>query len=98
MTNLPTSPKDRKVIFDAIEQMSHSMTREQGEKDYRKETIDKLSKDYEIPKKFLTNAVKDYNKDQFKKRAGEQEEYSEFYEEIVEGKGKAAPSEEQEED
>lgn len=62
---LPSSPDDRAKIMSAIREISASMTRMEGEKDYISESVKELSKKYEIPGKHLNKFARAYHKSQF---------------------------------
>ena len=64
MNNLiiPSSPTDRQAIRSAKKEISNSMVRTEGERDYIKETIDDLSDKFDLPKKYLKKVASAYHK------------------------------------
>jgi|TARA_B110000977_G_C11008201_1_gene466615 hypothetical protein len=64
MNNLiiPSSPTDRQAIRSAMKEISNSMVRTEGERDYIKETIDDLSDKFDLPKKYLKKVASAYHK------------------------------------
>lgn len=60
---IPSNPVDRDAIMKAMKEMSGSMIRMEGEKDYVKETLKKLEETYNIPKAVLNSVLKAYHKD-----------------------------------
>lgn len=81
--NIPASPEEREAIKKVIIELSNSLTREQGEKEYRREAVKELSEKYEIPPKFLNKMAKDYFKDTFNKQVEEMSDYEALYETIL---------------
>lgn len=80
---LPTNPADRKKILDAMQEISNSYTRIDGEKEYVKEAIDELSKTFNLPKRTLTKLSKVLHKGNFDEEAGQFEDFSDLYETLV---------------
>lgn len=80
---VPSSPVDQDAIFSVIKEISNSMTRAEGEKDYQKEAINELSEKYNIDKKYFRRMASDYHKDQFDQKAAEADSYEQLYETIV---------------
>lgn len=80
---LPSNPQDRKNILDLFEELSNCFTRIEGEKTYIKEAIDIASENYNIPKKVLRKAAKVYHQQNFDQLSAEEEQFAEFYEQIV---------------
>lgn len=80
---LPSNPQDRKNILDLFEELSKCFTRIEGEKTYIKEAIDIASENYNIPKKVLRKAAKVYYQQNFDQVTAEEEQFAEFYEQIV---------------
>lgn len=80
---IPSSPADREALFESIKQISNSMTRAEGEKEYQKEAIDALEEKYNIKAKYLRRMASDYHKDQFDKKANEHDQYAKLYETII---------------
>lgn len=80
---VPSSPADREALFESIKEISNSMTRAEGERDYQKESFEALEKKYNIKAKHLRRMTVDYHKDQFDKKASEHDQYADLYEAIV---------------
>ncbi len=72
---MPSSPADRKAIMDAMGEISASMTRMEGEKNYIKETIGDLSQKFQIPKKLLNRFAKTYHKQTYADELGQDSEF-----------------------
>jgi len=77
---VPSSPADLKKIYEAVHELSNSMTRQDSEKKYQNETIDELSKEYNVPASEIRRMANDYHKDTYKKHVDEFEDYQELYE------------------
>ncbi len=82
--NQISSPADRKKIKDALNEISASMTRMEGEKDFIKETIKDLSQNYQLPRKYLNKMARIYHKQNFQVTQQETEELESLYTTIVE--------------
>lgn len=80
---LPSSPDDRKAIFDAIKEVSNSKTRMEAERDYQKDTFKMLEENFNIKAKYFRRMAKDYHKQQFKKSMDENDAYSDLYTTII---------------
>lgn len=81
---VPSNPQDLKKLKDGIEELTNSMTRVDGEKDFQKEAIENLSEESGIDKKHIRRMAVDSHKDQFKKKANEFDEYASLYESVME--------------
>lgn len=80
---IPSSPADQEELFKAIKEISASMTRVDGEKEYQKESYEALEEKFQIKAKYLRRLAADYHKDQFDKKASEHDEYARLYETII---------------
>jgi hypothetical protein len=58
---IPSSPTDRKIISDAMKEISNSYLRQQAEKEFVKEAIDELSDKVGIEKKHLRQLARIYH-------------------------------------
>ena len=80
---IPSSPADRKKIMDAMNEVSACKTRIEGEREYIKETIDMLSKDFKIPKKHLNRLAKVIHKQNFAEEQSQDEEFQTLVEAVT---------------
>lgn len=80
---VPSSPADREAIFAVIKELSNSLTRQEGEADYRKEALKELSDKYDIDKKYLRQLLVDFHKDRFEEKSDERVQYEDLYEAII---------------
>lgn len=78
-----SNPADRKKLFDAIVEISNSMTRVDAEKDYQKDAIDTISSELNIEKKYVRKVANVYHKQNFNVMKVENEEVQELYELIT---------------
>lgn len=78
-----SSTEDRKKIREMLQEVSNSMTRIAGEKDYIREAIKEFSKEYEIPKRTLNKMAKIYHKQSYNLEQQEFEEFETLYETIL---------------
>jgi len=79
-----SSPADRKVIKDAMQELSNSMTRVDAEKDYQKEAIAELNDKFKISKRILNKMARTYHKQNFQNEQQAHEEFETLYTEVVE--------------
>ena len=82
-----SNPADREKLFDAIKEMSNSMTRVDAEKDYQKDVIDKITDELDLDKKYIRSLARIYHKQNFTTVQQEQEDLVTLYEEMTKAKG-----------
>ena len=63
MSNIPSSPEDRKRIRTALQEMSDSMTRIEAERDLMKEIITNVHEEFELSKKTFRRMAKVYRRE-----------------------------------
>lgn len=79
-----SNPADRKTIRDALHEISASMTRIEGERDYIKETIKDITDKYPvISKRVFRKMIKVYHAQTFSQEVEEHEEFENLYETIT---------------
>jgi DNA-binding transcriptional regulator GbsR (MarR family) len=78
-----SNPADRKAIYDAIREISNSMTRMEAEKDLISETLKAVKDKFELPPKYVRTLAKIYHKQNFNQIKEEQAEVEELYESIT---------------
>ena len=83
MSNIPSSPEDRKRIRTALQEMSDSMTRIEAERDLMKEIITNVHEEFELIKKTFRRMAKVYHRQNFSKEVAEHEEFEVMYENIT---------------
>ena len=84
MSKIFTNPADKKTIRDALQEISNSMTRIEGERDYIKETIKDITSKYPaVSKKTFRKMVKVYHAQTFTQEVEEHEEFENLYETIT---------------
>lgn len=76
-------PAVRKIVRDAMGEISASMTRVEAERDLIKEIVKKLNEDHQLPKKALNKMARAYHKQSFTKEVEEQEEFTTLYETVL---------------
>jgi len=81
--NIPSSPSDRKAIYNALKEISNSMTRMEGERDLIRETIKSTCDNYNLNKKTFRKMAKVYHKQNFNQEKEEHEEFESMYEVIT---------------
>lgn len=81
--NQISNEADQKKLLDCLRECSGSMTRMEGEKDYIKESIAKVSKDLQLPKKLVARLVKVYHKQNYDEEVATHEQFETIYETIV---------------
>jgi len=80
---VPSDPQTKKVILDAMKEMSNSMTRVDAEKDLMKEIIEEVSDKTEIPKKYLNRMARIYHKQNMAEVKAENSDLEDLYEAVT---------------
>lgn len=75
--------QDKKDLRGVLQEISNSMTRMNGEKDYIKEAIAAASEKYQLNKKFLRKMAKVYHQNNFTDEVSDMEEFQKLYETII---------------
>ena len=83
MAGIPSSPTDRNAILDCMKELSASMTRAEGEREFQREAIKELCDNLELSKKTFRRMAKVYHKQNFNKEIEEHEEFESMYETIT---------------
>ena len=81
--SLPSDPAARKVIKKCMDELSASMSRIDGERDFTKEAINNICEEYEMSKKTFRKLAKVYHKQNFSKEVAEHEEFETMYEQLT---------------
>lgn len=77
---IPSSDADRKIIKDAMTELSNSMVRIESEKNFIKEAIEELNDKVGIDKKYLKKLANVYHKQTLAQVTGEMEDLEALYE------------------
>ena len=83
---IPSSEEDRLAIRRVMKEISDSMTRMDSEKDFIKDAIDDLSKQYSIPKATLSKVAKAYHKQNVAEERAKSEDTYYVYDSIFTSK------------
>lgn len=78
-----SNPADRKKLFDAVVEISNSMTRADAERDYQKDAIDTIATELNIEKKYVRKVANVYHKQNFNMVKTENQEVEELYQLIT---------------
>ena len=81
--SLPSDPAARKAIKKCMDELSASMARIDGERDFIKEAIDNICEEYEMSKKTFRKLANVYHKQNFSKEVAEHEEFETMYEQLT---------------
>jgi tRNA(Ser,Leu) C12 N-acetylase TAN1 len=81
--SLPSDPAARKAIKKCMDELSASMARIDGERDFIKEAIANICEEYEMSKKTFRKLAKVYDKQNFSKEVAEHEEFETMYEQLT---------------
>ena len=81
--NIPSSAADRKAIFDCMKEISNSMARVEGEREFIREAIKDICEKQELNKKTFRKMVKVYHKQNYSQELEEHEEFESMYETIT---------------
>jgi hypothetical protein len=83
MAGIPSSIVDRKAILDCMKEISNSMTRIGGEREFIREAIKDICEKFELNKKTFRRMAKVYHKQSFSNEIEEHEEFESMYETIT---------------
>jgi hypothetical protein len=83
MTINQLSEPDRDKLFKIIKECSDSMTRQDAEKDFVRESIAETSKNMQLPKRLVARLVKVYHKQNFDEEVAVHEQFETLYETVV---------------
>ena len=78
-----SNPADRKAVYDALREISNSMTRMEAERDLISETLKSVKDKFELPPKYVRTLAKIYHKQNFNPYKEEQEEVEYLYEAVT---------------
>jgi len=81
--SIPSSPADRKAILDCMKEISASMSRAEGEREFMRESIKEICEKYELSKKTFRRMAKVYHKQNFSLELEEHEEFETMYQTIT---------------
>ena len=81
--SLPSDPAARKAIKKCMDELSASMSRIDGERDFIKEALANICEEYEMSKKTFRKLAKVYHKQNFSKEVAEHEEFETMYEQLT---------------
>ena len=81
--SLPSDPAARKAIKKCKDELSASMARTEGEREFIKEAINNICDEYEMSKKTFRKLAKVYHKQNFSKEVAENEEFETMYEQLT---------------
>ena len=81
--SLPQDPAARKAIKTCLEEISSSMTRIEGERDFIKEAINDICEEYQLSKNTFRRLAKTYHKQNFSIEVAEHEEFEMMYEQLT---------------
>lgn len=76
---IPSSPADRKAIYDALKEISNSMTRIEAERDLIREAIGNTCENFNLNKKTFRRMAKVYHRQNFNQEKEEHEEFETMY-------------------
>lgn len=80
---------DKKALRDYLDEMSASMFRAGGERDFQKEATKDAAEKFQLKPKQLRKLARTYHKQNFSDEVAEAAEFQEMYEDIVLGASKA---------
>lgn len=81
--SLPQDPKARTAIKNCLQELSNSMTRIEGERDFIKEAIKDICEEHQLSKKTFRKLAKTYHRRNFSVEVAEHEEFESMYTELT---------------
>ena len=79
---IPTNPKDLLKLKQMISQAVDCMTRIAAENEAKKEIIEEITEQFEVPKKLVNKAVTTQHKLNFSEQASDSENFELLYESL----------------
>ena len=80
---IPSDPKSKQTLLNALKEMSDSMTRVEGEKNLQKEIIEDVSDSVEVPKKYIRKMANIYHKQNLTEVRTEMDDVEALYEAVT---------------
>lgn len=77
------SPEDKKKVFDAVREISNSMTRIEAERDLIKDIVKDVSDNFQIPRKTVKKIAVTYHKQNLTQVEQEHEEFVDIYDKVT---------------
>ena len=78
-----SNPEDRKKLFNCSQEISNSMTRMDGERDFQKEAVDAIADELQLEKKYVRKVATIYHKQNINTVKIENEEVEDLYEIVM---------------
>ena len=76
------NPEARKAVKSFCDEMSASMARAEGERDFQKEAVKNIADEHELDKSLLKKMAKTYHRSSFATQKQDQEAFELAYEEL----------------
>ena len=83
--DIPSNPKDRKIINDALKEIGNHLTIKSAADDAIKDIREMLKEDYEMEARVANRLAKTMYKQDFKDKADDFEEFESEYEMLIVG-------------
>ena len=80
---IPSSPVDRKAILDCMKEVSSSMTRIEGEREFIREAINEICEKQLLSKKTFRRMARVYHKQNFDEEVAVHEQFENLYETVI---------------
>jgi len=81
---IPTNPADLTKLKQMIGEATNAMARIDSENELKKEIIEEIVENFEIPKKLVTKMITVAHKANFNEISGEAEDFNDLYESVFE--------------
>lgn len=79
---IPSSPKDRQAIKNAVTEIGNSLTRIEAERDHIKDILARIEDNQEIPKKIMRKLAAAVHKQKVAEVQSEQDDFDALYETV----------------
>jgi hypothetical protein len=77
------SQEEKERLMKAVNEMSNSLARAEGEREYVSEATKKISDDVKLSKKLISKLVKVYHKQNFEEEVAIHNEFEDLYKSMV---------------
>jgi hypothetical protein len=74
---------DKQKLLGTIKELHNSLTRQDGEREFRKEAINTAAEEHQISKKLIRDLAQAYHKQNYTDKKAESDEFQELYESVV---------------
>jgi len=83
---IPSNPKDIQKLKQMVGEATNAMARIDSENELKKEIIEEIVEQFELPKKMVTKMITVAHKANYSEVSGDAEDFGDLYESVMEAK------------